>query len=84
MDKIEVTKWVCVNSHYTNKGITTVGKVYEFIKEISICPITLIDLSHTSFIGDDGQSYLIHDNEQIDMSFISLEQYRQDQLNKIL
>ncbi len=84
MDKIEVTKWVCVRIHYTNKGIMTVGKVYDFIKEISICPVTLVDLSQTSFIGDDGKSYLIHQYEQIDMSFIPLEEYRQEQIDKIL
>ena len=84
MDKIEVTKWVCFTTHDANEDILTIGKVYDIVKEIAICPITNIDLSHTSFIADDGKSYLIHAYEQIAMNFISLEQYRQDQLDKIL
>ncbi len=79
-----ITKWVCVKLHDANKNILSIGKTYDIIKEITICPVTNIDLSITSFIADDGQSYTIHADEQINMNFISLEEYRQEQLNKIL
>jgi hypothetical protein len=77
-----LTKWVCINRSYVNKELLTEGKVYEFTKDISICPVTDIDLSLTSFIADDGRSYLIDLNNVND--FITLEEYRQKQLNKLL
>ena len=76
------SKWVCINRNYVNKELLTEGKVYEFTKDISICPVTDIDLSITSFIADDGRSYLIDLNNEND--FITLEEYRQQQLDKIL
>ena len=76
------SKWVCINRSYVNKELLTEGKVYEFTKDISICPVTDIDLSLTSFIADDGRSYLIDLNNVND--FITLEEYRQKQLNKLL
>ena len=82
MNTIIKSKWVCINSSYVNKELLTEGKVYEFTKDVSICPVTNIDLSLTSFIADDGRSYLIDLNNEND--FIPLEQYRQEQLNKIL
>jgi hypothetical protein len=77
-----ITKWVCINRSYVNKELLTEGKVYEITKEVSICPVTDIDLSLTSFIADDGRSYLIDLNNEND--FIPLEEYRQQQLNKLL
>ncbi len=82
--KTIITKWVCVKLHDANEDILTIGKIYDIIKEVSICPVTNIDLSITSFIADDGKYYLIHEDRQIDMNFISLEQYRQQQLDKII
>lgn len=82
MNTIIKSKWVCINSNYVNKELLTEGKVYEFTKEVSICPVTDIDLSITSFIGDDGRSYLIDLNNEND--FITLEEHRQKQLDKIL
>ena len=76
------SKWVCINRSYVNKELLTEGKVYEITKDVSICPITDVDLSLTSFIGDDGRSYLIDLNNEND--FISLEEYRQNQLDKLL
>lgn len=82
MNTIIKSKWVCINSNYVNKQLLTEGKVYEFIKDVSICPFTDVDLSITSFIGDDGRSYLIDPNNEND--FIPLEEYRQKQLDRIL
>ena len=76
------SKWVCINRNYVNNSLLTEGKVYEITKDISMCPVTDIDLSITSFIGDDGQSYLIDLNNE--NGFITLEEYRQQQLDKIL
>jgi hypothetical protein len=76
------SKWVCINRNYVNNSLLTEGKVYEITKEVSICPVTDIDLSITSFIADDGQSYLIDLNNE--NGFITLEEYRQQQLDKIL
>jgi hypothetical protein len=82
MNTIIKSKCVCINRSYVNKELLTEGKVYEITKDISICPITDVDLSITSFIGDDGQSYLIDLNNEND--FIPLEEYRQQQLDKLL
>ena len=77
-----VSKWVCINRSYVNKHLLTEGKVYEITKDVSICPVTDIDLSHTSFIADNGLSYLIDLNNEND--FIPLKEYRQRQLDKLL
>ncbi len=82
MNTIIKSKWVCINSNYVNKELLTEGKVYEFTKDVSICPVTDIDLSLTSFIADNGLSYLIDLNNEND--FISLEEYRQQQLDKLV
>ena len=88
-----VSKWVCINRSYVNKNLLTEGKVYEITKEVSICPVTDIDLSLTSFIADDGRSYLIDLNNENDglmlctfhiNLFTTLEDYRQQQLDKLL
>lgn len=76
------SKWVCINRNSVNKELLTEGKVYEFTKDISICPVTDIDLSITSFIADDGRSYLIDLNNEND--FITLEEYRDKKISKIL
>ena len=76
------SKWVCVNRSYVNKELLTEGKIYEFTKEVSICPVTNVDLSLISFIADDARSYLIDLNNEND--FIPLEEWRQRQLNKLL
>jgi hypothetical protein len=84
MEDIMITKskWVCFNRSYVNKELLTEGKIYEFTKEVSICPVTGYDLSLISFIADDARSYLIDLNNEND--FIPLEEWRQRQLNKIL
>mgnify|MGYP003353491355 CR=1 FL=1 len=75
-------KWVCVECHYVNKGILTPGKVYEFTKETEYDPFTNIDIiSIISFIGDDGKSYLVNND---DKDFITLEEHRNKQLEKYL
>jgi hypothetical protein len=76
------SKWICINRSDVNKDLLTEGKVYEITKDVSICPVTDVDLSLTSFIGDDGRSYLIDLNNEND--FITLEEYRQQQLDKLL
>jgi hypothetical protein len=84
MNKIEVTKYVCFTTHDANDSILTIGKIYDIIREISICSVTNIALSYSYFIGDDGKSYLIHSDEQIGMNFISLDVYRQKQIDRLL
>ena len=76
------SKWVCINRSYVNKELLTEGKVYELTKDVSICPVTDVDLSLTSFIGDDGRSYLIDLNNEND--FIPLEEYRDKKIDNIL
>jgi hypothetical protein len=71
-----ITKWVCINHSDVNKDLLTVGKVYEIITETSF------GLSHTSFIADNGRSYLI-DLDNIN-EFITLEEWREKQLDKLL
>ena len=71
-----ITKWVCINRSDVNKDLLTVGKVYEIITETSF------GLSHTSFIADNGRSYLI-DLDNIN-EFITLEEWREKQLDKLL
>lgn len=76
------SKWVCINRSYVNKELLTEGKVYEITKDVSICPVTDVDLSLTSFIADDGRSYLIDLNNEND--FIPLDEWREKQLDKLL
>jgi hypothetical protein len=75
-------QWVCIECNYVNKEILTVGKVYEIITETNIDPFTNADLSISSFIGDDGKSYLIDFTR--DNAFIPLDEYRQQKLNYLL
>lgn len=90
MNEIEVTKWVCIDirtvhsncfSDYINKKALTIGKVYDLTKETAYDLDSDICLSYTSFTGDDGQSYLF-DNDEI--NFITLKDYRGQQIDKIL
>lgn len=76
------SKWVCINCSYVNKELLTGGKVYEITKDVSICPVTDVDLSLTSFIADDNRSYLIDLNNEND--FIPLEEYRDKKIDKVL
>lgn len=71
-----ITKWVCIIHSDVNKDLLTEGKVYEIITETSF------GLSHTSFIADNGRSYLI-DLDNIN-EFITLEEWREKQLDKLL
>ena len=71
-----ITKWVCINRSDVNKDLLTEGKVYEIITETSF------GLSHTSFIADNGRSYLI-DLDNIN-EFITLEEWRDKKIDNIL
>jgi hypothetical protein len=71
-----LTKWVCINCSDVNKDLLTEGKVYEIITE------TNFGLSKTSFIADNGRSYII-DLDNIN-EFITLEEWREKQLDKLL
>jgi hypothetical protein len=68
------SKWVCINSNYVNKELLTEGKVYEIITETSF--------GLSSFIADNGRSYRI-DLDNIN-EFITLEEWREKQLDKLL
>jgi len=84
---ITKSKWICIECNYVNKGLLTIGKVYEVTTDTAIDPFTNADLSISSFISDNGQSYLIDLNNksmQFHNDFIPLEEYRQRQLDKIL
>jgi len=68
-------KVICVNNNRFSKDELTIGKTYEI-------------LSHTEhgdtvqwFIADDGSELLFFDN---DTDFIPLEQWRENQINKLL
>lgn len=84
MNSIEFNKYVCINTNYNDKNILTHRKIYDIIREISICSVTNIDLSYSYFIGDDGKSYIIQTDEQIGINFISLDLYRQKQIDRLL
>ena len=71
-----ITKWICINRGDVNKDLLTEGKIYEIITE------TNFGLSQTSFIADNGKSYLI-DLDNIN-EFITLEEWREKQLDKLL
>ena len=79
--KNEVSKWVCINPN--KSSITTWGKIYDFVKEIDIDPISNIDFGFTYFIGDDGVSYLVTSNS-LNNEFIPLSEWRMNKLNEIL
>jgi len=81
MKTITKSKFVCINCSYVNRGLLTVGKVYEVITKTDID--LGVDFGHTSFIADDGKSYLIV-NSIDTQNFITLEEWRELQLNKLV
>ena len=67
-------KVVCVNKNRFSEKEITIGKTYELIQYEAYG-----EVGHY-FISDDGFELLYFDN---DKDFITLEQYREQQLNKI-
>jgi hypothetical protein len=84
----KVWKKVCVSvpERYSKKEtILTPGKIYEFIKtnNMEYEPMTG-EISSTYFIGDDGKEHFIWKGSvDYRSTFISLEEHRSNQLNKI-
>lgn len=72
---------VCTSCHSVNSRILTPGKVYVVTTEKDIDPFGSCHFSTKSFIGDDGRGYLIQYN---DGEFVSIEEWREMQLKKIL
>jgi hypothetical protein len=69
-------KVICVNKNRFSKDELTIGKIYEILSHTEH-----VDITVQWFIADDGTELLYFDN---DKDFITLEQYREQQLNKIL
>jgi hypothetical protein len=65
-----------VNSYYSDK--LTIGKIYEILTYDDVDDVE--PFKHY-FITDDGSELLYFDN---DKDFITLEQWREQQLNKIV
>jgi len=83
MKTITKSKWVCINCSYVNRGLLTVGKVYEVITETDINLQSYpYSFEFASFISDDGKSYLM--GNSIDRELITLEEWRELQLNKLV
>jgi hypothetical protein len=73
---ITKSKWICVNCKVPGSDkYQTLGKTYDVTVEV------LYGEETASFIGDDGQEYLFFGG---DGDFITLEEWRERQLNKIL
>ena len=81
MNVITIEKMVCTTCTPVNSNILTPGRIYIVTTEKAKDTFSGIDLTRRSFIGDDGNDYLIQYN---DGEFITLEEWRQRQLNKIL
>ena len=64
-----------VNSFYSKK--LTIGKIYEIL---TYNDVDDVEPFKQYFIADDGSELLYFDN---DTDFITVEQYREQQLNKI-
>ena len=73
---IKKSKWVCVNCKITGSDqYQTIGKIYDVTVEV------LYGEETAYFTGDDGTEYLFF---IADEDFITLEEWREKQLNKIL
>jgi len=81
MNTITKSKWVYTKNDAIYNDIVTKGKVYEIITETAIDPFTSSDLTHNSFIGDNGISYLVDLNNDY---FIPLDEWREIQLIKLI
>jgi hypothetical protein len=81
MNIITTEQMVCIKCDSVNEKILTVGKTYVVTTDKSIDTSIDIDITCKTFIGDDGNGYLLQYN---DVDFITLADYRQRQLNKIL
>ena len=81
MNVITTEKMVCTTCTPVNNHILTPGRIYVITTEKANDTSSDIDISLRTFIGDDGNDYLIQYN---DGEFITLEEWRQRQLNKIL
>lgn len=66
-----IVKYICIKPTTVN-NIQTVGKVYD---------ITIDEYFVKYFIGDDGKSYLLSDN---DSDFMEISMWREIQLGKVL
>lgn len=87
MNVITTEKMVCTTT--VNSNILTPGKIYVVTTNKSIDTSSDIDITLKTFIGDDGNDYLLAVNsasiQYNDLGeFITLEEWRQRQLNKIL
>jgi len=81
-----VTKMVCVKSLKGWEKVVTPGKIYEFNFYTYKIKHKSTTITYTYFIGDDGNE---HNYANLCISnmtnyFITLEEYRQNQLNTIL
>lgn len=70
MKELTTMKVMCITNNRFSKDELTIGKIYEIIKYEGLY----------YFIADDSSELIYFDN---DKDFISLEQYREQQLNKI-
>jgi len=70
-------KRVCIKEYinlYDGKNLTTIGKTYELIKD------TFHEIYY--FIADNGEEIIYF--EPFDEELITLEQYREQQINKLV
>jgi hypothetical protein len=78
MNIIIKSKWVCIESSYRS----AFGKVYEVTTDTNTDEVANVSISISYYIGDNGRPYII-DFEK-DKQFITLEEWRQQQLDKLL
>ena len=81
MNIITTEQMVCIRCDTVNEKILTVGKTYVITTDKSVDHFSDIDITCKRSIGDHGNGYLLQYN---DVDFITLADYRQRQLNKIL
>lgn len=73
---IKTSKWVCVASKdWGSEVYQTIGKTYDVTVEVFHGEETY------SFVGDDGKEYLLFLSDD---DFITLEEWRERQINKLL
>jgi hypothetical protein len=70
------SKWVCVASKtWGSEKYQTIGKTYDVVVEV------MYGEESGSFVGDDGEEYIFFPGDD---DFVTLEEWRQRQLNKLL
>jgi hypothetical protein len=76
------TKWYCMRCPETYEKVVTPGKTYDF-HQTAARSNTIITFGYTYFTGDDGKEYDVNLIKDLNKYFMTLEEWRNNQLKKL-